>query len=84
MAAVGRVFLRREGAAQHDGRAEEAEVGFGDVDAVDLLGTSAGEIEAGTPEVVGGNVLKDAGLCSPGVEVDRGGRPGCCRQERCS
>ena len=37
-AAVGRIFLRGEGAAQHDGRAEEAEIGFADVDAVDLLG----------------------------------------------
>ena len=74
VAAVGGVFLRCEGAAEHDGRAEEAEVGFGDVDAVDLLGNGAGEVEAGTAEVVGGDILKDAGLGSPGVEVDRRGR----------
>ena len=47
-AAVGRVLLRGEGAAQHDRRAEEAEVALGDVDAVDLLGAVAGEVEAGT------------------------------------
>ena len=73
MAAVGGIFLGREGAAQHDGRAEEAEVGFRDVDAVNLLGDGAGEVEAGTAEVVGGDILNDAGLGSPGIEVDRGG-----------
>ena len=73
-AAVGRVFLRGEGAAQHDGRAKEAEVGFADVDAVDLLGMVAGEVEAGAAEVVGGDVLKDAGLLPPVVEL--GGRSG--------
>ena len=84
VAAVRGVFLRREGAAEHDGRAEEAEVGFGDVDTVDLLGNGAGEIEAGTTEVVGGDVLKDAGLRSPVVEVDGRGARRRCRQERCS
>ncbi len=73
-----------EGAAEHDGRAEEPEVGFGDVDAVDLLGNGAGEVEAGTAEVVRGDILKDAGLGSPGIEVDRGGRRGCCLRQRCS
>ena len=37
---------------------------------MDLLGDEAGEIEAGTAEVVRGDVLKDAGLGSPGIEVD--------------
>ena len=78
VAAVGRIFLGGEGAAEDDGRAEEAEVGFGDVDAVDLLGNGAGEVEAGTAEIVGGDILKDAGLGFPGVEVDRRGRRGCC------
>ncbi len=73
VAAVRGVFLRCEGAAEHDGCAKEAEVGFGGVDTVDLLGYEAGEIEAGTAEVVRGDVLKDAGLGSPGIEVDRGG-----------
>ena len=62
-----------EGAAQDDGRAEESEVGFADVDAVDLLGVVAGEVEAGTAEVVGRDVLKDAGLRLPVVEVGRRG-----------
>ena len=84
VAAVGGVFLRREGAAEHDGRAEEAEVGFGDVDAVDLLGDGAGEVEAGTAEVVRGDVLKDAGLRSPGIEVGRGGRGAVAVGRRCS
>ena len=75
---LGRIFLRGEGAAEDDGRAEEAEVGFGNVDAVDLLGNGAGEVEAGTTEVVGGDVLKDAGLGFPGVEVDRRAARGCC------
>ena len=73
MAAVRGVFLRREGAAEHDGCAKEAEVGFGGVNTVDLLGYEPGEIEAGTTEVVRGDVLKDAGLRAPGIEVDRGG-----------
>ena len=72
-AAVGRVFLRGEGAAQHDRRAEEAEVALGDVDAVDLLGTVAGEVEAGAGEVVGGYFLEDAGLLLPDVELGDGG-----------
>ena len=70
--AVGGIFLGREGAAEHDGRAKEAEVRLGGVDTVDLLGNGAGEIEAGTAEVVGGDVLKDAGLGTPVVEF--GGR----------
>jgi hypothetical protein len=44
---------------------------LGNVDAVDLLGNCAGEVEAGTTEIVGRDILKDTGLGSPGVEVDR-------------
>ena len=42
------------------------------MDAVDLLGHIAGEVEAGTAEVVGSDVLEDVGLLLPVVEV--GGR----------
>ena len=49
-AAVRGVFLRREGAAEHDGRAEEAEIGFGDVDAVNLFGTSPVRLKPGPPK----------------------------------
>ena len=72
VAAVGRVFLRREGAAENHGRAEEAEVRFGNVNAMHLLGHFAGEIEARTAEVVGGDILQHAGLLAPVVEL--GGR----------
>ena len=72
VAAVGGILLRREGAAEDDGRAEEAEVGFRDVDAVDLLRDGAGEVEAGTAEVVGGDVLEDFGLFAPEIELGRG------------
>ena len=71
VAAVGSLFLGGEGAAEDDGRAEEAEVGFGNVDAVDLLGNDAGEVEARATEIVGGDVLKDAGLGFPDVVVNR-------------
>ena len=37
VAAVGGVFLRSEGAAEDDGRTEEAEISFGDVNAVHLF-----------------------------------------------
>ncbi len=74
MAAVRGVFLRCEGAAKLDWRAKEPEIGFGDVEAVDLLGNDAGKVEARTAKVVSGDVLKDAGLSSPGIEVDRRGR----------
>jgi hypothetical protein len=36
VAAVGRIFLDREGAAEDDGRAEEAEVRFGNVTTVKI------------------------------------------------
>jgi hypothetical protein len=42
------------------------------VDAVDLFGDGAGEVEAGSAEVVGGDVLEDAGLCTPVVEFGGG------------
>ena len=71
VAAVGGIFLGGEGAAEDDGRAEEPEVRFGNVDAVDLLGNGAGEVEAGTTEIVGSDILKDAGLGFPVVEVHR-------------
>src|ERR1700728_295054 len=41
------------------------------MNAMDLLGNSAGEIEAGTSEVVCSYILKDTRLRSPGVEVLR-------------
>ena len=72
-AAVGRVLLRGEGAAQDDWGAEEAEVGLGDVDAVELLGAVAGEVEAGAGYVVGGYFLKEVGLALVGVELGDGG-----------
>ncbi len=71
-AAVGGIFLGREGAAKHDGGVEETKVGFGDVDAVDLLRDCAGEIKSGTAEVVGGDVLKDTRLFSPEIEFGGG------------
>ena len=63
VAAVGGVFLGREGAAEDDGRAEEAKYRSVDVDAVDLLRVIAGDIEAGAAEVVGGDVLKTLVCC---------------------
>ena len=73
VAAVGRVFLRREGAAQHHRRAEDAEVGFADVNAVDQLRPVAGDVESRAGEVVGGHVLEDAGLLPPDHELGNGG-----------
>ena len=73
MAAVGKVFLLGEGAAELNGSTEEFEVVVGDVDAVDLFGDGAGEVEAGSAEVVGGDILKDAGLLLPVVEFGDGG-----------
>ena len=67
LAAVGRVLQRRKGAAQHGLGAEETEVALGNVNAVELFGPVAGEVEAGAGEVVGGNVLEYAGL--PLVEM---------------
>ena len=75
VAGGGGVFLGREGAAEDDGRAEEAEIRFGDVNAVDLFRDLAGEIKVGTTEVVGGDVLENAGLSAPVVEFG-GGRAG--------
>ena len=72
VAAVGRVLERREGAAEHGLGAEEPEVAFGNVDAVELLGAVAGEVEAGAGEVVGGNVLEHAGL--PPIEMEHRNR----------
>jgi hypothetical protein len=69
VAAVGSIFLGGEGAAEDDGRAEEAKVRFRNVDAVDLLRNDAGEVEARTTEIVGSDILKDAGLGSPYVVV---------------
>jgi hypothetical protein len=71
VAAVGSVFLGCEGAAEQDGRAEEAEVGFRNVGPVDLLGDGAGEVEAGTPGIVGSDILKYVALGFPGVEINR-------------
>jgi hypothetical protein len=68
LAAVGRILLRREGTAEHDRSAEEAEVSFRHVDAVDLLRPVAGDVEAGTGEVVRGNLLEDIRLLLPVVE----------------
>ena len=65
--------MRGEGAAQQDRGAEEAEVGFGDVDAVELLGMVAGEVVAGAGYVVGGYLLKEGGLPLVGVELGDGG-----------
>ena len=45
------------------------------MDAVDLFRMVAGEIEAGAAEVVGGDVLKDAGGLLPPV-IELGGRSG--------
>ena len=42
--------------------AEETEVRFRDVDAVNLLRPVARQVESGTAPVVSGNILKDAGL----------------------
>ena len=42
LAAVGRVLLPREGSSQHHRRAEEAEVTFGDVNAMEQLWPAAG------------------------------------------
>src|SRR5579859_5612674 len=67
--AVGRVLLRREGTAQHDRRSEEAEVCLTRVNPMHLLGNSAGEIEPWSAEVVRSNVLEDAGLSAPVIEL---------------
>ena len=69
LAAVGRVLLRGEGAAQDHRSAEEAEVALGDVDAVELLRMVAGEVVAGAGHVVGGHFLEDAGLPLVGVKL---------------
>ncbi len=73
VATVGEVFLLGEGSTELDGSTEEFEVVVGDVDAVNLLGHGAGEVEAGTFLVVTGDVLKDAGLLLPYVEFGYGG-----------
>ena len=58
LAAVGRIFLRGEGSPQDDRSPEETEIALGNVNAIDLLGVIAGEIEAGADKVVGRNFLK--------------------------
>lgn len=69
--AVWRIFLGREGAANNDRCAEEAEVRFGDMNTVDLLRHSAREVETRTAEIIGSDILKDGDLGTPGIEVDR-------------
>ena len=69
VAAVGAVFGLGEGAAGGEGRAEHGEVVGGDVGAFDLLGVvAAGDVDAGAAEVVGCDLLEDAGLLMPDVE----------------
>ena len=71
-APVGGVFLRGEGAAQNDRCAEEAEVTLSDMDSVDLLRPVAGEVEAGTRKVVGGDLFEDARLLLPDMKLRNG------------
>ena len=72
VSAVGRIFLRREGAAEDHRCSEEAEVRFAHVNAVDLFGHFAGEVKAWTAEVVRGDILQNAGLRAPVVELGGG------------
>ncbi len=66
--------MPREGAAQHHRRAEEAEVTFADVDAVELLRPVAGEVIAGAGHVVRGHLLKEARLPLVSVKLRDGGQ----------
>ena len=69
LAAVGRVFLRREGAAHHHRRAEEPEIRLGYVDSVHLLGNRPGKVEARPAKVVRRNVLNDAASVAASCEI---------------
>ena len=66
---MGQIFLGGKGASESDGRAEEAEKAFADVDAAELFRVLAGEGEAGADVVIGGDFFEDAGLAFVGVEV---------------
>src|SRR5271156_2496211 len=76
VAAVRAVFCGGEGAAGNNGSAEHREIIRGDVHALHLLRmVAAGDIEPGPAEIIGRNLLKDAGLLTPDVEL-RYVRPG--------
>ena len=68
MAAVGRIFLRRKGSTENYRCAENAKVALRDVNAIDLFGVFAGEIEAGAGKVVGRNFSEDSCLSLIGMK----------------
>jgi hypothetical protein len=67
--AVGTVFVGSESAAEFHARAEEMEIGRGDVDGLHLLRlVAAGKVDARPAEVVGGDVLEDLRLLRQQVD----------------
>lgn len=73
LAAVGSVFPRREGAAQHHRRAEEAKVGLGHVQPMHLFRHCSSKVESWPAKVIRSHILNDAGLLLPVVKFcDRG------------
>ena len=70
---VGPIFAGSEGAADRDGRAEQAEIIGRDANSVDLFRIcAAGEVEAGPAILVGGDIPEGGGLAAQHVEL--GGR----------
>jgi hypothetical protein len=70
---MGQIFLRRETTSQHHRYTEEAEKTLSNVNATDLLGPFAGEVEAGARKVVSSNLLEDTGLPLIKVKLGNGG-----------
>src|SRR5258708_854850 len=72
VAAMRSIFLRCEGAPQQHARAEQAEVSFRDMNPMQLLGNSSGQVEPFAAEVIRCHVPEDAGLLLPHVELGCG------------
>jgi len=70
MTAVWDIFIGGKCTANGYRRSEEAEIIFGDVNALDLLWIGAArQIETWAAEVIGGDILEDRGLLSPDIEL---------------
>src|SRR5579864_3717116 len=76
MAAMRAILGGGEGAAREDGCAQQAKIIAGHMDALHLLRLpAAGEVESGTSLVVSGDILENAGLLMPDIELGHAGAP---------
>src|ERR1700753_553622 len=63
-----RVFLRSEGTAKNDGRSEQAEIRFGNMDPAQLLRPVSCQVKTGTGEIERSHCFENAFLALIGVK----------------